>query len=92
MELWHEIAGEGSPVTLIHPGVCDSRVWDPQWGTFPFDHRTIRCDLRGFGRTPIPAEPYSHAKDVIELLEHLTSERARLSVRRSAVVLPLRSR
>src|SRR5918994_546019 len=71
MELWHEIAGEGSPVTLIHPGVCDSRVWDPQWETFPLDHRTIRCDLRGFGRTPIPAEPYSHAKDVIELLEHL---------------------
>jgi 3-oxoadipate enol-lactonase len=71
MELWHEIAGEGSPVTLIHPGVCDSRVWDPQWSTFPLDHRTTRFDLRGFGRTHIPAETYSHARDVIELLERL---------------------
>jgi len=71
MELWHEIAGEGSTVVLIHPGVSDSRVWDPQWETFPPAHRTIRCDMRGFGRTPIPAEPYSHAQDVIEFLDRL---------------------
>ena len=71
MELWHEVAGDGPPITLIHPGVCDSRVWDPQWETFSLEHTTIRCDLRGFGRTPIPAEPYSNAEDVIELLDRL---------------------
>jgi len=71
MELWHEVAGSGPAVILIHPGVCDSRLWDPQWVTFPRSHTTIRCDLRGFGRTPIPAEPYSHARDVIELLDRL---------------------
>ena len=71
MELWHEIAGEGAPVLLIHEGICDSRMWDPQWRTFPSAHRTVRCDLRGFGRTPLPAEPYAHARDVVELLDRL---------------------
>jgi pimeloyl-ACP methyl ester carboxylesterase len=71
VELWHEIAGEGAPVLLIHEGICDSRMWDPQWQTFPSAHRTVRCDLRGFGRTPLPAEPYAHARDVVELLDRL---------------------
>ncbi len=71
MELWHEIAGEGAPVLLIHEGICDSRMWEPQWRTFPQAHRTVRCDLRGFGRTPLPAERYSNARDVAELLDRL---------------------
>jgi 3-oxoadipate enol-lactonase len=71
LELWHEIAGEGPPVLLIHAGICDSRMWEPQWRTFPEAHRTVRCDLRGFGRTPLPAEPYSDARDVVELLDRL---------------------
>ena len=44
MELWHEVAGGGPAVILIHPGVCDSRVWDPQWDTFP---RTQRRAING---------------------------------------------
>jgi len=71
VELWHEIAGEGAPVLLIHEGICDSRMWEPQWRTFPQAHRTVRCDLRGFGRTPLPAERYSNASDVAELLDRL---------------------
>jgi 3-oxoadipate enol-lactonase len=71
MELWHEVTGEGSPVLLIHEGICDSRMWESQWRTFPQVHRTVRCDLRGFGRTPLPAEPYSNAADVGELLDRL---------------------
>jgi len=71
MEIWHEIASEGPPVLLIHAGICDSRMWDPQWRTFPEAHRAVRCDLRGFGRTPLPAEPFSNASDVVELLDLL---------------------
>ncbi|HEU4354007.1 MAG TPA: alpha/beta hydrolase [Actinomycetota bacterium] len=71
MEIWHEVAGNGSPVLFIHEGICDSRVWDPQWETFPRSHRTFRCDLRGFGRTPLTPEPYSHARDVVALLDRL---------------------
>jgi 3-oxoadipate enol-lactonase len=70
-QLWHEIAGEGPPVVLIHEGICDSRMWEPQWRSFPRVHRTVRCDLRGFGRTPIPPQAYSNAADVAELLDRL---------------------
>jgi len=72
MELWHEVEGEGDPpVLLVHAGICDARMWDPQWESFPARHRTVRCDLRGFGRTPLPPEPFSHGADVVELLERL---------------------
>jgi len=71
MELWHEVAGQGSPVLLIHEGICDSRMWESQWRTFPQVHLTVRCDLRGFGQTPLPAEHYSNARDVVELLDRL---------------------
>jgi pimeloyl-ACP methyl ester carboxylesterase len=58
-------------VLLIHAGICDSGMWDPQWESFPQRHRTVRADLRGFGRTPISAENFSNAADVVELLEGL---------------------
>ena len=71
MDLWHETHGAGASIFLIHAGVCDSRMWEPQWQALAQDHLAVRCDLRGFGRTPIAAEPYSHARDVVELLDQL---------------------
>ena len=71
MRLWHELAGDGPPVVLVHEGICDARMWEPQWSSFPPAHRTVRLDLRGFGRSPIPPEPFSHAADVAELLDRL---------------------
>lgn len=38
-------------------------------------HRVVRCDLRGFGETPIDA-PHTHAEDVRALLDSLGVERA----------------
>lgn len=71
MELWHESSGEGDPVLLVHSGICDSGMWDPQWESFPQRHLTARCDLRGYGRTPLPPEPFSHGADLVELMERL---------------------
>jgi 3-oxoadipate enol-lactonase len=69
VELYAEVAGEGPAVVLVHEGICDSRMWDPQWETFPRSHRVLRYDLRGFGRSPIEAGRFSNARDLIELLE-----------------------
>ena len=33
--------------------------------------RTITFDKRGFGRTPLPPEPFSDTADAIEILDHL---------------------
>ncbi len=71
MTLWHETAGEGPPVLLVHAGICDARMWEPQWDALASGHRVVRCDLRGFGRTPIPPQLFSPAADLAELLELL---------------------
>jgi 3-oxoadipate enol-lactonase len=78
MDLYAEVAGWGSTVVLVHAGICDSRMWDPQWAAFPAAHRTVRYDLRGFGRSPLPPQPYSHGRDLIALFEQLRIEQAAL--------------
>jgi len=53
-------------------------MWDPQWETFPRSHRVLRYDLRGFGRSPIGEGRFSHARDVLELLEQQELQKASL--------------
>jgi 3-oxoadipate enol-lactonase len=69
--LHHEVAGAGSPLVFLHAGICDGRMWDPQWERFARDHRVVRCDLRGFGQTPLASGRFTHASDAIELLDAL---------------------
>lgn len=78
MQLYHQQAGAGPAVVLLHAGICDSRMWDPQWGTFPRTHRTIRYDQRGYGRSPLPQGSWSDARDLIGLLEDPGTQRAAL--------------
>jgi 3-oxoadipate enol-lactonase len=59
---------------LLHAGICDSGMWEPQWQRFPAEHRTVRCDLRGFGESPVPPGSYSHGADVVDLIEELGLE------------------
>ncbi|MDX6534731.1 MAG: hypothetical protein QOF68_2475 [Gaiellales bacterium] len=69
--LYHEQAGTGAAVVLIHEGIGDSRMWDPQWRTFTERYRTVRYDMRGFGRSPLPEEPFAHAADLAALIDEL---------------------
>ena len=72
MTLSHDVAGDGPAVLLLHSGVCDRRMWDPQWpALLDAGHRVIRCDLRGFGDTPLAEKPYDNAADVLDLLDRL---------------------
>jgi 3-oxoadipate enol-lactonase len=71
MILSHDTAGSGSAVLLLHAGVADSRMWEPQWAPLAKGHRVIRCDMRGYGDTPLTSEPFDNASDVKELLESL---------------------
>ncbi|WP_329621594.1 alpha/beta hydrolase [Streptomyces sp. NBC_01255] len=79
MTLSHDLAGQGpSTVVLLHSGVCDRRMWDGQFHALAdAGHRVVRCDLRGFGDTPVDA-PHTHAEDVRDLLDHLGADRAAL--------------
>ncbi|WP_329282194.1 alpha/beta fold hydrolase [Streptomyces sp. NBC_00691] len=77
MTLSHDLAGQGpSTVLLLHSGVCDRRMWEGQFHALAeAGHRVVRCDLRGFGDTPVDAA-HTHADDVRDLLDHLGVERA----------------
>jgi 3-oxoadipate enol-lactonase len=72
----HDVAGEGDAVVLIHSGIADRRMWEPQWEALSEPFRVVRCDLRGYGGTPLPGGPYSNARDVLRLLDVLGIERA----------------
>ncbi len=63
-ELYWESAGEGPTVVLIHAGTADSRMWDYLFSRLSEDFRSIRYDLRGFGRSSFPGGPYSHVADL----------------------------
>jgi len=70
-DLHHEIAGEGPAVVLLHEGIADSRMWDPQWETYARRYRILRYDMRGFGESPPPSGSFSHARDLVDLIESL---------------------
>ena len=53
-------------------------MWRRQVDAFSGHFQTISCDLRGFGQTPPPDEPYRHCDDLAELLNHLSVEKAHL--------------
>lgn len=71
MILSHDVTGSGPAVLLLHAGVADSRMWDPQRSHLAEHHRVIRCDLRGYGDTPLTSEPFDNAGDVRALLSSL---------------------
>jgi 3-oxoadipate enol-lactonase len=74
----HDETGDGDPVLLLHSGVADRRMWQQQWDALAARFRVVRCDLRGYGDTPLPPERFANADDVVELLDHLDIERAAL--------------
>lgn len=78
--LHYEVAGFGPNVTLVHPGLWDSRTWDPQVPVFvDAGYRVIRYDVRGYGRSSRPVgEPYSHVADLSALLDGLEATRTAL--------------
>ncbi len=64
-----ESSGRGSPVLLLHAGMADGRMWDAQVPILAASHQVLRCDLRGFGRTPLVGGEFSYAADVLGALD-----------------------
>ena len=68
---------DGTPIVFLHGWPELSLSWRgrlPIFGSLGF--RAIAPDMRGYGRSSVPAEPSAYAleeivQDVLELLEHL---------------------
>jgi 3-oxoadipate enol-lactonase len=76
--LWYHEAGDGRTVLLLHGGLGDSGLWEPVVPFLAGRFRTIRTDLRFFGRSTGPAVPWSWEEDVVGVLDALEIERAAL--------------
>jgi len=79
--LAYEVTGDGPAVVLVHGFGLDMRMWDPQVEHLAARFRVIRYDCRGFGASgPFdPAVPYTHAGDLVALLDHLAIGEAALA-------------
>jgi 3-oxoadipate enol-lactonase len=73
-EVWAEhVAGPGVPIVLLHPGVGDSRVWDPVIARLE-GRRVVRYDVRGYGRSALPTSEFSLVGDLVSVLDQLGLE------------------
>lgn len=77
---WHQIngarlhveaTGEGDPIVLVHAGIADARMWDPTVPALAADHRVVRYDMRGYGRSSIPSQPFAHHDDIAAIFRAL---------------------
>ena len=75
-KLYYETDGKGPALVLIHAGFLDSRMWDSQFPSYSKSYKTIRYDVRGFGRSSIAKEKFSDHTDLRALLTHLNVARA----------------
>jgi len=76
-EVWADDSGDdGPPLVLLHPGVGDSRIWDPVLAALTASYRVIRYDARGFGRSPAPTVKFSLFADLVTVLDFYGLERA----------------
>ena len=76
--VWAEDSGSGPPLVLLHPGIGDSRIWDPILPALLQRYRVIRYDARGYGRSPAPTVPYVLLDDLVTVLDHYGLERTAL--------------
>lgn len=71
-QLYYELAGPvgGPAVVFVHGFSLDTRMWDDQFDVFARRYRVLRYDVRGFGRSALPTEPYAQVDDLLALIHH----------------------
>ena len=79
---YYEDLGRGSPVILIHGHSVDLRMWQHQLAALlEAGFRVIPYDVRGHGRSSVPAAGYTwedYVADLSALLNHLGLESTHL--------------
>lgn len=71
--LYYETDGHvSSPaLLLLHAGIANLRMWDPQIEALAAGHFVIRFDARGFGQTTTENVEFSNLADATAVLDHL---------------------
>lgn len=75
IEISYSDTGEGEAVVLFHGHPFDHTMWQPQIDVFSANYRVIAPDLRGYGKSSLPASSNStfeqYTTDVLRLLDKL---------------------
>jgi 3-oxoadipate enol-lactonase len=76
--LYFETDGDASApaLLLLHAGIANLRMWDPQIDALKQRHYVIRYDARGFGETTTENVEFSARTDALRLLDHLGVDKA----------------
>jgi 3-oxoadipate enol-lactonase len=71
--LYYETTGSPNDpaLLLIHAGIANLRMWDPQVPTLAADHFVVRFDERGFGLTESEDVAFTDRADALAVLDHL---------------------
>ncbi|HEY2599387.1 MAG TPA: alpha/beta fold hydrolase [Candidatus Dormibacteraeota bacterium] len=67
----YQRSGAGYPVVFLHAGVGDSRMWEPQASGLGKHFDVITPDMRGYGKSELPATSWSPTGDVLALMDAL---------------------
>jgi 3-oxoadipate enol-lactonase len=70
--------GTGPALVLVHGWAFDLDIWEPQAARLAAEHRVIRYDRRGFGRSSGEPSILEDVDDVLAILDQLAIERALL--------------
>ncbi|BDZ48192.1 hydrolase [Frondihabitans sucicola] len=77
---YYEVDGDPAhpAIVLIHAGVANLRMWDRIVPELATDHRILRYDTRGFGRTETGDVHFSEVDDLLAVMDQAGVERATL--------------
>jgi len=78
--IYAEFAGKGDTMILLHGYGTDLHMWDGAFYRFAKRFHVIRYDLRGYGRSDMPAEGfgYLHADDLRAIMDAMHVRKAHL--------------
>lgn len=75
-QLYFQEEGSGPAVVLGHEFISDHTLWDEQMGPLSQRFRTVRYDVRGFGRSTSAKAPFYFHEDLHGLMTGVGIERA----------------
>lgn len=82
IHIHYEDHGQGTPVLFVHGFPLSGAMWDQQVAALAPHYRVIVPDLRGFGKSEVPAGPYTmetFADDLAALLDTLSIDKVVLA-------------
>jgi pimeloyl-ACP methyl ester carboxylesterase len=80
-EIFYDVAGDGSPVILLHPFPVNHEFWLPLSPLLSSRYRLVMPDLRGHGESSLgqgPATMQKHAADIAQVMTAASVGRAPL--------------